>query len=283
MNTNSTLTGVKLLLIIIAYVILPFLIDIAFYLFICFAFNLNIELASNRNIIAIVSSLYFYMFCALLFYVFHMTTGKWIIYRERFGWLCEIVLTIFFPIYFLCTLPITMYYFVKWIGTPADIWEITFGETCMSLTALTYEDAQNHCKLAGRFVYIGLPFGIWFILYLFVAIFISPLIYVLFSPMGFGSFGMVMFYAIREKDSMGYTITELIEYSYNWCLFYTIWCLAFPCILLSMFYMIFVQVLAWHAILLLVLAGLFFLIFFFPGSQIICCDSFARQIPLGEI
>ncbi|OHT09031.1 hypothetical protein TRFO_22181 [Tritrichomonas foetus] len=276
---RRTSSGVSSVFIIFGYVFLPLLVNLSIIIFLALSFNFAEPISSNRNIIAISAVAWLYIGLAVLVFIFGKQMRIWSIFKsESCGIFLSILIIIFYPLYFLLTLPMTIFHVFRFLGSPAQVWDRMFGNTCMSLDHMSYERTGSYSKVVLCFFTIGPLFALFTIIYVLLVIVMFPFYYYFFSPFGFGPYGMNLFLSMRHLDEFQEFSWDCTERTFMWCVLIYSWFIAFPAILFAVFYMVFVSLVAWHAILLLVVAGLYFLFFAFYSSFIICCSRWVRQI-----
>ncbi|KAK8883102.1 hypothetical protein M9Y10_045750 [Tritrichomonas musculus] len=276
---RQTISGFSGGFIVFGYAFLALLVNLCYIIFLAVSFDTSVPMSENRNIIAIAATIWYYFGLMALVIVFGLRMLIWEkLKQEKCGIFMFVLIVIFYPIYFLLTLPMTVYYVFKYLGTPCNLWEKVFQNSCISLDHLTYEVAGTYCKLVLYYMSIGLLFALFTLFYVIFVFAFFPIYYYLFAPFGFGPYGINIFLSLRHLDEFSEYSWDCIEKTYLHAIFVFAWFVAFPAILFAVFYMVFVLVTAWHAILLLVAAALYFFIFGIITSIVICCGSMVQQL-----
>ena len=271
---RQTISGFSGGFVVFGYAFLALLVNLCYAIFLAVSFNTSVATSENRNVIAIAATVWYYLGVLALVVIFGHRMLIWEkLKEEKCGIFIMVLIIIFYPIYFLLTLPMTVYYVFKFLGTPCNLWEKIFQNSCLSLDHLTYEGAGTYCKLVLYYMSIGLLFGLFTVLYVILVLAFTPIYYYLFAPFGFGPYGINLFLSLRHLDEFSDYSWDCIEKTYLYAILVFAWFVAFPAILFSIFYIVFVLATAWHAILLLILASLNFFIFGILTSIIVCCGS----------
>lgn len=276
---RQTISGFSGGFIVFGYAFLALLLNLCYAIFLGVSFDTSVAISENRNVIAIAATVWYYLGLLALVVVFGHRMLIWEkLKEEKCGIFMIVLIVIFYPIYFLLTLPMTVYYIFRYLGTPCNLWEKVFQNSCLSLDHLTYERAGTYCKLVLYYMSIGLLFALFTLFYVIFVFAFFPIYYYLFAPFGFGPYGINIFLSLRHLDEFSSFSWDCIEKTYLYAIFTFAWFVAFPAILFAIFYIVFVLATAWHAILLLVVAILYFFIFGIITSIVICCGSKRVQL-----
>ena len=280
MLERHTINGASYLIIIFGYILLSLLVNLSFLLFIIISFSSTDPVSADRNVISIAAIVWYYIGLGIFHFIFGYRMLIWQkLWQETCGKFMAVLIIVFYPLFYLITLPMTVYYIFKFLGTPVQLWEKLIYCQSMSLENLTYARAGNYCILSIRFLTIGVLFGFFAIIYFVLTIAFCPIYYYLLAPFGFGPYGINIFFSLRHLDEFSFYSWDCIEKTHLYGIFSFGWAIALPGILFAIFYMIFVLVTGWQAILLLISSSLYFLIFGLLSTVTICCSrSFEQRV-----
>lgn len=264
--------------LLFGYIIGPLLVNVACLIFIVCAYSTTEAITTVRNSIAIFAIFFYYAHGFIVFLVFGLVTNIWSYFKEQVsgGIILIVLICVFYPVYFLVTLPMTIFYLFRMIGTPWRVWQRMFSNTCMSLSRLNREDSGGCCGLFLKYLGVGFLFVLFFILYVAFFIFMIPVELILLSPVGFGPYGIVVYTALRHLDSFSTFQWERIEESHVWSIFSFVYFVTAPWIAISIAFVVVVTT-WWYGILLAVVAVLYFLIFFTPAAKNLCFTRWGNQ------
>lgn len=254
----------------ISFILFPLLTNLSLLLFMCFSINLYIPSSDARNVLGIISIFVYYLGCLILFFAYgRSTSGLHELFGHNANSCIVIILIITYPIFFLFWLPYLIYQLLLYSGTPKALWEKVFAETAFSLENLYPELNKNGCTLFGRYLYIGIPFFLFALIYVLIIVFFTPVWYYILSPFGLGTFGICLFVSLRFPHSTESDLSERAHRSYRWGVFIHVFTLALPCVLLSCIYLATAGA-HWYAILMLVCSGLHFVVDVVPSTIEVC-------------
>ena len=260
------------------YIIGPLLVNFGCLVFIVCAYATAEAITTIRNSIAIFAIFFYYLHGFIVFLVFGLVTDIWNYFKEqvRGGIVLIILISVFYPVYFLVTLPMTIFYLFRLIGTPWRVWERMFSNTCMSFSRFNRADSGGCCGLFLKYLGVGFLFVLFFIIYVALFILFIPVELILLSPVGFGPYGVVLYTSLRHLHSFQMFQWERIEESHKWCIFTFVYFVTAPWIAISISFVV-VALLSWYGVMLAVIAVLYFVIFFFPAARNMCCNRWANQ------
>lgn len=263
--------------VIVGYFILPLFVNVFYVLFIAFCFSPTEPMSYIGNILGIVAVIFFYLAGLALFIVFFVLIDEGGEFHHlRFGLALSILMAIGYPLVFLISLPVTIFYLFCFFGSPKAIWEKWFSGKAPSLENLHYDPVHGYCFLALNFIWIGLLFGLFSLLYFLFVICLCPLWFFFFSPFGFGGFGCAIYRAIRHKDG---PLEELNSSNETFCIFsiaVTAFAYALPALIFGIVFLV-IGGITWFAICLVIFSGLYFLVFGVL-SLIIICNKYVKQV-----
>lgn len=254
----------------ISFIFFPLLTNLSLLLFLCFSIDLYEPSSAARNVIGIIGLFVYYIGCLLLFFAYGRSThGLHDLFGRNSNSVIIIILIVTYPIFFLFWLPYLIYQLLLYSGTPKALWEKVFSDTAFSLENLYPELNKNGCVLFGRYIYIGIPFIIFALIYILIIVFFTPVWYYILSPLGLGTFGICLFVSLRFPHSTESDLNERCQRSYRWGVFIHVYTLALPCVLLSSIYLATAGA-HWHAIFMLVCTALHFIVDVVPATMGVC-------------
>ena len=258
----------------ISYCIFPFVLNFCFYLFIGFSITTDLHPQEVRNAIAVTDCFFIYIIDVIIMFFYGKCMGSM---SELFYGIDNIILSILlilsYPVFFLFYLPFLMYMFLKYyLATPYDLWEKVFGGGSGSLETLKC-DRDSGAGIFGRYIYIGIPFFIFAVIYLGIFIFLSPLWYFIFSPFGMMMYSICLAVSFNPIEVVVTTINDRVSQTYKWGLFFNIYRIDFLALLSSACYLGLVGP-HFQAILLLVVSALYFAAFsIYSIYKLFCSDE----------
>ena len=276
---SHTHSGVNTVFIIFGYVTLPILLLICYYIFIVLSYSATEVISSNRNVIMIACACWLYIGIAILIFTFGQRMGRWAsLMSEKCGLFIIIVNIVLFPLYYLFTLPMTTFYVFRYLGSPAKRWQKIFGNTCMTMDNFQASYIGSHCKMVLFYFTVGPLYGLFTLLYCVLLFALFPIYFVICSPFGFGPYGLNLYHSLRHLSDFGIYSWDCIEITYLWCIIIVAWFWALPAMFFALIYMGFVSAVAWWAILLLIVAAIYFFAFGIVSTTQICCNRFISQV-----
>ncbi|KAK8834936.1 hypothetical protein M9Y10_011415 [Tritrichomonas musculus] len=258
----------------ISFCIFPFVLSACFYIFIGFSITTRLNPQEVRNAIAITDCFFIYIIDCVMLFIYNKCMGS---LSELFYGVDNLVLSILlilsYPVFFLFYLPFLMYMFLKYyLATPYDLWERVFGGGSGSLETLKC-DRDTGAGVFGRYIYIGIPFFIFAVIYLAIFIALSPLWYFLFTPFGMMMYSICLAVSFNPFEVVVTTINDRVDTTYKWGLFINLFGIDLLAILSSGCYVGLVGPHFW-AILLLVVSLLYFACFsVYSIYRLFCSDE----------
>jgi hypothetical protein len=180
----------------------------------------------------------------------------------------SILLCISYPVFFLFFIPFAIFrIMVMGPGTPVGLWERVFAGSSGSTENLKCEGGSVGLYIV-RYIYIGIPFFIFALIYILLMIALSPLWYYIFSPIGIGMYSVCLAVGLSPDDVRASSINERVERTYRWGMIINVFVLALLGILVSACYIGLVAP-HWWAVVLLVFSLLNFICGIWPTIQAI--------------
>ena len=257
----------------LTFILLPFCTNLSLLLFLIFSIDLFIAPSQPRNIIGIIGIYVYYIACLIMFFAYaYSTRGTSELFGSGTNKCLVFALMISYPIFFLFWLPYIMYQLMVYTGSPKLVWEKLFNGSVMSLERLFPDFNSNKCTLFGRYLYIGIPFFLFSLIYVLILIALSPLWYYLLSPLGLGTFGICLHVSLHFPHSTEIDLHRRMALTYRLGVACYVFAMDIPCIILAG---VFIGLVApeWHAILLLVASLLQFVVSIVPGTKDLCRSS----------
>ncbi|EAY08704.1 hypothetical protein TVAG_079640 [Trichomonas vaginalis G3] len=250
----------KSTMVIVDMEVLPLLTNISILLFLIFSIDLYRANDYINNVLAYCTVIFWYISGLVQFIAYGRVTGGW---DDLFGAsgfaILIIIIVITYPIFYLFWLPIVLYHLVMLIGCPWQLWQRRFQNGCMTLDKLIPSLADSTASLVLCYIYIGIPFWFFCVIYIGSIIILSPVFYFLFSPMGYSTFGIVLHVSLRFPTTLEFDIKERVEKTYRFGVFFHVYLTCLPMVIISAV-SVALNGVTWWAILMLVLAGLNFLV-----------------------
>ena len=253
--------------------ILPFITNLSVLLFVIFSIDLYISYSEPTIIIAIVAILWWYIHGFIQFFAYGRVTGEWEELLGRSGKAClvlSIVLT--YPIFYLFWLPYVLYHMVINIGSPWEVWQRIFDGKALSLEKLIPDLVENKCELVLNYLYIGLPWVIFTLIYIGIIIFLTPFWYFILSPIGYGVLGIVLNVSLRFPSTTSDEIEYRLDRSYRLGTLVHVYGQCLPMLILAIVHIIVVGT-KWYNILLICAAGLNFVVDCFTSIYDYFCSD----------
>jgi hypothetical protein len=248
----------------LSFIILPILTNLSILLFEICSLDIWIGSSNLTNVFGIIGLFLYYFGCLLLFIAYGQSTGGWSeVLGTQAPWLVAAVV-ICYPSFYLFWLPFIIYQLLLTIGTPISVWERMFAESAMS-TELLHPDFNFSCpQRFARFLYIGIPFVLFAIVFIGFLVILTPLWYFILSPMGFGTLGICLHFSLHFPHSREVDVLERITRTYTWGVFVHVWALALPFAVLAIAYLVMVGT-TWFAVTLAVTSLLQFVVDAIPS------------------
>lgn len=257
----------------ISFIIFPFFTNLSLLLFIIYSIDIYASSSMATNIIGVIAIVLWYLAGLIEFFVYGRITNGWSDLFGGNGNVCMVLtLLVTYPVFYLFWLPLIVYQLLVFSGSPKGLWERIFHDSCMSLDNLIPELNNSTGSLICHYIYIGVPFFIFALIYIAILVFLAPVWYFFLSPLGMGTVGICLHVSLHFPQTRETDLNERIIKSYRLGSFVQCYFQALPLFILGIIYMIFATP-AWWAIVLTFFSGLHFLIDFFPTSQMVCCGQ----------
>ena len=246
----------------------PFIMNACFIVFIGCSITLALHPLEARNAIALTCCFLIFVIDAIIVGFYGLIMGNW---SELFygidSTFLSIALAISWPVFFLFYLPYVIYtLMVRW-GSPKAVWEKAFGG-CASIEYLKCGSASGG-KVFVRYLYIGIPFGLFALLYIIAMVVLSPLWYFIIAPIGMGMYSICFSISFMSEDVRVTSVNDRVARTYRWGMFFNIIVSGLE-LLVSCCYLGLVAS-HWWAILLLITSGIYFLACIVPTIMWMCC------------
>jgi hypothetical protein len=249
---------------ILSFIILPILTNLSILLFEIGSLDAFTASSDPTNVLGLIGIFFYYIGCLLLFVAYGRSTGGWdVLFGAKVRVLAGF-LVVTYPVFYLFWLPIIIYQLLLYVGTPRSIWEKGFEGTMMSTEWLHPDFCFSRCQRILRFIYIGIPFGIFSLIIIAIIIVLSPLWYFILSPLGFGTLGICLHISLHFPHSTETDLLERIALTYRWGVFVHVWALALPFTIISISHLVVVGV-TWFGVMLAIFSLLQFLIDAIPS------------------
>lgn len=257
----------------ILYIGFPFAINLCFLIFIGVSIDVNQWPSWPVNSIPLTLVFLHYLTgIAMLFtYGKTVTDGFYDMFLGTENMCLHITLVLSYPIFFLFRLPVILFRFIVYIGTPCDLWDRIFEGTGGSLDNLRPENAPNGFDVFVRGIYIGIPFFIFSVIYMGVLIFLSPIWYFIFSPVGLSTYGTCLAVSMQADDSNTTSYNDRVDQSYPWGLFINVFILNLEYMFGAISYIALVGS-EWQAVLLLIVTLFYLVCGCYPAIKHAFCD-----------
>ena len=233
--------------------IFPLVTNLAILLFICFSIDLYISYQSPRVIIGVVAILWWYIGGLAHFVAYGNSTKEW---DELLGgptnFLIVIIIIITYPVFYLFWLPYVLFHLIRAVGSPWEVWQKLFDNSPLTLDKLIPDLVETRCELFINHLYVGIPFYLFCIIYIGFVIFLLPLWYFIFSPLGYGVLGVALNVSFHFPSVTSYEIEDRIERTYGMGTFIHVYVVCLPMFILSAVHVGVVGA-TWYNILLLVI------------------------------
>lgn len=268
-------------LVRVSYCIFPFILNLCFYIFIGLSITTTLHPLEVRNAIAITDCFFIYIIDIIILFVYGKCMGSWseLLYgiEDNLCIVTWVILT--YPVFFIFFLPYLMYSLLRrYNAHPSGLWERAFGGSGASLELLNC-DGSNGGFAFGRYIYIGIPFFIFAVIYLVLFIAFVPLWYFIFSPFGMTMYSVCLAVCFTPPDAVMTTINDRVDQTYNWGLFLNVFGIDLLAFLSSACYVGLVGSHA-HAVILLVVSVIYFAIFsIYSIYRLVCGNSNPFEFP----
>lgn len=183
--------------------ILPLLVNLSWILFIFLSYN-----NSDGNIFFIIAIVLFYLSGMSTMGTYFRATGIWIHEFDGKWWWVTLV-CIFYPILYVVLLPQTMISICRIVGVPDFLWD----QCCCRSWQTDNLDPQP--RKTGRCILLAIPFGLYYLFYVVVAIVVSVFVLVFLFPLTLGPLGCAVHVAVRNELGAGDTLWNSLSYSHD--------------------------------------------------------------------
>ena len=196
--------------------VIPFFVQSLLMIFWYNSIDTNFIPGDLRNSLPIISIFIFYIVGIFSFHQYYKSEGG---PDELFGefdiWFFVLLIEISYPFFFLFHIPFVIIGILKKYGTPRELWEKAFLSTFMSIDYLSCQET-NALSIVGYIIYIGFPYALFSIIYLGILILLTPLWLMMFSPFGFGIFGISSWATITSYKNPSMSLSERVLKVYPW-------------------------------------------------------------------
>ncbi|OHT02023.1 hypothetical protein TRFO_30983 [Tritrichomonas foetus] len=261
-------------LVKISYCIFPFVLNVAFFLFIGFSITPTLIPKEVPNAIALTDCFFIYVIDCIIMFIYGKCMGTWseLFYGVDDNIFLVIILISTFPVFFLFFLPYLMFSLMKnYIGSPYAIWERVFGMGGASLKNLKC-DGDAGLAIFGRYIYIGFPFIIFSLVYLIIFLALAPLWYFVFSPFGMTMYSVCLAVSFNSDEVRASTINDRVDQTYRWGMFLNVYGIDLLAFLSSACYVGLYQF-DWKSGFLLIVSVLYFAAFSIPSVYKLFCSD----------
>ena len=209
----------------------------------------------------------------LLLYGYGKATDEW---DELLGGptnsLLVIIIVITYPIFYLFWLPWVLYHLVLLIGSPKEVWQRMFENTFFTLDKLIPDLVYSKGELIVNYIYIGIPFFLFCVIYIGLVILLVPLWYFIFSPIGYGVFGIALNVSFHFPSTTSLEIEDRIDRTHRVGTFIHVYVECLPLIIISAVHVGIVGN-TWYGILLLVLSIINFVVDCYTAIKNLFCNN----------
>ena len=257
----------------------PFIMNACFIIFIAVSITTTLHPLEPRNSIPLTSCFLIYLIGIGIMTFYGLIMGNWseIFYGVDDTGL-SIALIITWPIFYLLFLPFAVYRLVSRVGSPKGLWEKLFSGTGGSLENLRCE-GESGGKLFLRYIYIGIPFGLFALIYIVIMVFFSPLWYFILSPIGMGMYSVCLGISCHSEEVRVTSINDRVDRTFRWGMFFNVFVVAVMEFLCTVCYAGLVGA-QWQAIVALLASLLYFLPCSIPTIYWMCCG---RNRPTDDL
>jgi len=241
---------------LISTAIFPFLTNFSIIIFLINVFDIYLPFSHPdfQTSVALISILY--IGGMIQFYSYGKSIGGWneLLSGSSSKFILFIIL-ISYPVFYLFWLPFLIYRIIMFIGSPYRIWQNIFQDSCMSL--LHIADQESLSKIL-PLLYSGIPFCIFATIYILIFVLLSPLWYLLFSPIGLGTLGICLNLSLYFPHSTEMDLASRLEKSFGKGTFIHVYIIALPAVIVSLIYYLKITK-SWFVIFTLIFSSLHFI------------------------
>jgi hypothetical protein len=172
------------------------MINVFWIVFLASCYDGNLAMSAAQNVVFIIGVVFFYLSGVSTIITFYRAVSL----ELPTGQPCCIfvsLLVVFYPIFYLITLPKTMWHFMHIWGSPTSLW----NEHCGECAAPVDEFGCSGQVTIYHFCY-GILFCLCVFLYVLWLIAASPIFYVLLFPLGIGPLGVALHVCVRQDIGM---------------------------------------------------------------------------------
>lgn len=258
---------------ILSFIICPALVSITTIIFIFCSIDIYSGSDKFHNVAGVISIWVYYFYGLFLFIAYsHNTYGMNELFRSSTNTCISVLLIITYPIFFLFWLPVIVVRILCYRTSPKDLWQNLFEGTCWDFYKLAEWYFIDTPTKIGRVISIGIPYGIYFLIYCLIAIFLTPLWYFITSPIGLGSVGICLHVSVQFPDTLDGDFQDRCARTYRIGFFIeTIMHSLLQCII-AILYLVY-EGNDWWAILSVIIDGIVFLGCIIPSIYLLFCQT----------
>ena len=240
----------------------PLIINFGWFLFLGLCYDRTLTISNSRNVIFIIGVILFYITGIPTMSTYFRVVGTWI--KEFNGEFCCITTTcILYPFLYLITTPMTMIHLARIWKVPSLLWDSCCCRQCRLEDLHTVHRLGITC-ISCRHLWVGIPFCLFYLLYVIVGIVVAAVIFIFLNPLGLGPLAVALHIAIRDENGAEENLWDGLSASHYWncTMFGLISCLA-ACVITAAFLAI-VGIL-WFPLFLFVVALLYAVVVMIPS------------------
>ena len=200
----------------------PFIMNLCFIIFIAASITTTLHPLEPRNSIPLTSCFLIYLIDIIIMVFYGLIMGNW---SEIFYGIDDtglsIALCISWPVFYLFFLPFAIYRLAGRVGTPTSLWEKMFSGSGASLENLKC-DSGSPGRVFLRYIYLGIPFGLFALIYILLMVFFSPLWYFVISPIGMGMYGICLSVSCHSEEIRVTSINDRVGRTYRWGMIFNV-------------------------------------------------------------
>jgi hypothetical protein len=248
--------------------------NLSFLIFLFFSITRTLIPQEYRNQIGLTTMFLLWITHILTFFLYGKIMGNWseLLYGVE-NLPLSLIICITYPVFYFFFLPIAIFRIAIIIGTPHSLWERIFSGTAASITGLQCND-DNLGQIVLRYLYIGIPWFIFAVIYIVLMVLLSPLWLFILSPVGTGMYGICLAVGLSSDDVRATSVTDRVERTYRWGMIVNVFGLCLLGMSVSICYVVLVGG-HWWAVLLLVVCVLYFGCAIYPTVNDVFCGAFA--------
>jgi hypothetical protein len=194
-------------------IILPIFLNACWFAFLISIYDATLPTSEARNVIFIISVILFYVSGASMVATYHRAIGFSAEPMNVATFFFILFAVVLYPLFFLLTLPRSLWYLCHICSSPTDLWNAQFDRCGASVDTL---ECNSCSECTCRQFCPGSLFGIWVGLYVLCFIVLGPIVFIVCFPLIVGPAGVALHFSLRSEIGVCDVFWLSLDLSHLW-------------------------------------------------------------------